>query len=121
MFMRAVLSELRRAYNALQKNLRAARKDPAWNFNQRTDRKLLEERMRWELESAVQEKLRHLRHIEGVIASWEAPTKSRKKKEKANQAGKTPRVVPRRVAAPARPGPYAPPPTRPRPSSAAAR
>lgn len=78
--MRSVLAELRSSYNALQKNLRAAKKEPAWNFNKRTDRKLLEERMRWELEGSIAMQFAELRRVEALIESWEAPTKGAKKK-----------------------------------------
>jgi len=78
--MRAVLAELRSSYNALQKNLRAARKEPAWNFNRRTDRKMLEQRMRWELEGAIAMQAGELRRLEALIASWDAPKKGAKKK-----------------------------------------
>jgi len=78
--MRAVLAELRSSYNALQKNLRAAKKEQAWNFNRRTDRKMLEQRMRWELEGAIAMQAGELRRLEELIASWDAPRKGAKKK-----------------------------------------
>ncbi len=86
--MRAVLAELRRSYNALQKNLRAAKKDPAWNFGRRTDRAPLEKQMRWELESRLAQELADLRHLESLIASWAMPRKKEKKHGKKMPAAR---------------------------------
>lgn len=78
--MRSVLVELRRAFNALQKNLRAAKKDPAWGFGQVTDRTKLEAKLRKELEANLKWQLAELRQLESEIASWTTPPKTSKKK-----------------------------------------
>lgn len=77
--MRSVLAELRRSFNALQRNLRAAKKDPAWNFCGLADRSALEKRVRSELESRFQWHEGLLQTLDAQIARWSAPPKARKK------------------------------------------
>ena len=77
--MRSVLAELRSSYNALQRNLRAAKKDPAWNFGRRQDRSVLEERVRGELKSRFLWHEGLLQQLDAKIAGWSAPPKARKK------------------------------------------
>ena len=76
--MRAVLKELRRSFNALQRNLSAAKKDPAWNFARLPDHSALQKRVARELESEVSFLERRLGDIEALIASWSGSPKSRK-------------------------------------------
>lgn len=83
--MRAVLTELRRSFNALQRNLRAAKDDLAWNFAGRTNRSALEKRVRSELEAKRQGLERMLQMLDAKIAGWSAPPKARKKPAKRQQ------------------------------------
>ena len=76
--MRSVLAELRRSFNALQRNLRAAKQDPAWNFARLKEHSLLQKRMRGDLESNLFWHEGRLQQIEALIASWSAPRKRRK-------------------------------------------
>jgi hypothetical protein len=73
--MRAVLSELRSAFNALQRTLRGAKKDHAWNFARLEDRSQVEARVRREMESTVGWHEDQLRQLEALIAKWSAPKK----------------------------------------------
>jgi hypothetical protein len=70
--MRSVLAELRRSLKALQKNLRAARKEPAWNFSRASaeDRSGMEWTMRMELKARLSLQECELQRLEGLIASW---------------------------------------------------
>jgi hypothetical protein len=80
--LRAVLAELRSAFNALQRNLRAARKEPAWDFVRVKNRAALEKRLRRELESELAGREDDLSRLEALIAGWSAPPKARKKPRK---------------------------------------
>jgi hypothetical protein len=77
--LRAVLDELREAFNALQRNLRAAREDPAWGFARLANRSRLEKRIRRELESDLVWHEDRLEELEVLIARWSAPRKARRK------------------------------------------
>ena len=76
--MRSVLAELRSAFNALQRNLRAAKKDHAWNFARLEDRSKIEARVRREMESTLAWHEGQLRELEALLAKWSAPPKPRK-------------------------------------------
>ncbi len=84
--MQAVLAELRRSFNALQRNLRDAKKDLAWNFCDLQDRSILAERVRSELESRFRGHERILSQLDARIAQWAAPPKARKKPTARYQA-----------------------------------
>jgi hypothetical protein len=82
--MRAVLDELRGAMNALQRNLRAAKKDPAWNFVRLEDRRSLEEQQRNELATNLERLEEEFNELTGIIAMWSAKqTNPRKKPQKS--------------------------------------
>lgn len=83
--MRSVLAELRSSFNALQRNLRAAKKDPAWNFGRQQDRSVLEKRVREELESRVRWHEGFLEALDAKIAGWSAPPKVRKRSVPSTQ------------------------------------
>lgn len=70
--MRSVLAELRRSFKALQKNLRAAKKEPAWNFGPLAaeERLKLERRMRFEYQATLRAQEGELREMEAMIAGW---------------------------------------------------
>ena len=84
--MRSVLTELRRSFNALRRNLRAAKEDPAWNFSQLKDRAALEKKVRLGLASNLERREQRLRWLEEQIADWSAPAKGRRKHATSQQA-----------------------------------
>jgi len=71
--MRAVLSELMRDLKALQKSLRSAKKEKAWNFARSKDRPAMKARIRGELEKSLGEQEQHLRELEALINHWSEP------------------------------------------------
>ncbi|MDR3403587.1 MAG: hypothetical protein P4L99_13900 [Chthoniobacter sp.] len=75
--MRSVLAELRNAFTALQRTLRTAKKDHAWNFARRKDRTKVADRVRREMESTLIWHEDQLRELEALIAHWSAPAKDR--------------------------------------------
>lgn len=76
--MRSVVAELRRSFNAIQRNLRAAKQHPAWNFWGLRNRSALEKRVRDSLKSMLHWHEWRLRQLEAEIASWSPPPKARK-------------------------------------------
>lgn len=76
--MREVLAELRHAFAALQKSLRAARKDPAWNFSRGADRTAIEARLQRRYSASLAARRRRLRECETLIARWARPPKSQR-------------------------------------------
>jgi hypothetical protein len=84
--MRSVLGELRRSFNALQRSLRGAKKDPAWNFARTTDREAVRARLQRQIESDLARQKARLKDLEAQIARWSAAPKSRKQKVNGYQA-----------------------------------
>lgn len=80
--MRAVLAELRRSFNELQRNLRMAKNDPAWDFCRVSDHSALRRRISSELESRLKRNENRQRQLDEEIARWSTPPKSRKKPAK---------------------------------------
>jgi hypothetical protein len=78
--LKSVLAELGRSLRALQKSLRAARHEPAWNFARSSDHTEVRNRMRRELESAQAELQARLNHVENLLARWSAPAAGRKRR-----------------------------------------
>jgi hypothetical protein len=76
--MRSVLAELRDAFNALQRNIRSAKKDPAWNFARLADRSKIESRLRRDMETTLAWHEDQLRQLEAMIEQWSTPTKRRR-------------------------------------------
>jgi hypothetical protein len=76
--MREVLAELRRAFLALQKSLRAARKDPAWNFSRGADREHVAARLERRIHGDLAARRKRLRECEALIARWSRPSQSRR-------------------------------------------
>ncbi|MEP6672058.1 MAG: J domain-containing protein [Chthoniobacter sp.] len=74
--MRSVFAELRNAFNALQRTLRTAKKDHAWNFARRKDRSKVEGRVRREMETTLAWNEDQLRELNALIAQWSAPPNS---------------------------------------------
>ena len=83
--MRSVLTELRSSFNALQRNLRAAKQDPAWNFGRLPDHSVLEQNVRRELESKLRWHEEFLEGLNARIARWSAPPKVRRRPVPASQ------------------------------------
>lgn len=86
--MQSVLAELRGAFTALQRTLRTARKDPAWNFARGSDRSKTESRLRQDMEATLIWHEDQLRQLEALIAEWSQPAKRRpgQRPPKAEQA-----------------------------------
>jgi hypothetical protein len=83
--MRSVLAELRRSYNALQRNLKAAQLDPAWNFAHRQDRAMLEKRMTRDLQRNITDLEKHLQALEAQIAKWASPRGDRRRNDQSGR------------------------------------
>jgi hypothetical protein len=77
--MREVLTELRRAFATVQKNLRAARKEPAWRFARRADREALAARLERRFRRDLLTRQRRLRRCEALIASWARPGRAQRR------------------------------------------
>jgi hypothetical protein len=78
--MHAVLAELERDLKALQKSLRRARKDDAWNFAHTDGRTALQARIRRELETSQAKQQQHLSELEALLDSWSQPPFVQKRK-----------------------------------------
>lgn len=83
--MRSVLGELRRSFNALQRSLRGAKKDPAWNFARTADREAVRARLQRQLESDLARQKARLKEIEAQIAAWSSAPKARRQKVSGRQ------------------------------------
>jgi hypothetical protein len=77
--LRAVLKELRRSYQALQRSLSAARKELAWEFRN-ADLVRLEARMRKQMEQDRGRLREQCREVEAFISSWSEAKRKRPKK-----------------------------------------
>ncbi len=75
--MQSVLAELKSALRALQKNLRAARKERAWGFARLADRAPLENRIQRELQKDLAVNEEQLRRLEALIRQWATPPRQR--------------------------------------------
>ena len=78
--LQLVLKSLERDLQALKRTLSAAKKDPAWNFSNRTDRSTMEKGIRREMKEELTYQRRYLEDMERQIASW-ANVPAKKKKE----------------------------------------
>jgi hypothetical protein len=83
--MRSVLRELRRSFNALQRSLRGAKKDPAWNFARTADRASVGARLQRRLESDLAMQKARLCELDALISRWSAPPKPKRRKPAENQ------------------------------------
>ena len=86
--MQSVLTELRSACRALQRNLRAAKKDHAWNFARLENRSKVEARVRLEMESTLAWHESQLRELEALLAKWSVPPKLRQRPAGAEKDGR---------------------------------
>lgn len=75
--MQSVLAELRGAFTALQRTMRTAKKDLAWNFARLGDRSKIESRLRQDMETTLAWHEDQLRQLEALIAEWSQPAKRR--------------------------------------------
>ena len=73
--MRSVLSELRKAFRALQKSLGLAKKDPAWNFARVTNRLPAKAGIQRKLNAELAKNEAYLAQLNAHIAVWEAAAK----------------------------------------------
>ena len=76
--MRSVLSELRKAFRALQKSLGLAKKDPAWNFARVTNRLPAKAGIQRKLDAELAKNEAYLAQLNAHIAVWEAAAKKTK-------------------------------------------
>jgi hypothetical protein len=89
--MLAILKDLRRSFNGVQRNLRLAMQDLSWNFSKLADRSKLKERIRRELDMELARSTEKLGALETKIAKWTAP-KGKSKKGKARTVSEHPEL-----------------------------
>ena len=81
--LKSVLAELGRSLRALQKSLRGARREPAWNFARVTDHTEVRNRIRRELEESRADLKSRLSQLEKLFAAWSQPPPDRRRKGRA--------------------------------------
>ncbi len=79
--LRAALGEIHRALRALEKSLRAARQDPAWDFARLGPQPALQARLQRQIFVELDRVKRELAEHDALIAFWERPSPKRKKKK----------------------------------------
>ena len=85
--MRTILKNIRSAFNDVQRKLRTAREDAAWNFSKLRDRMELECRMQKQLSVDTARAAERLSALEARIASWTSTNlKAKKPQPKAQPA-----------------------------------
>jgi len=80
--MRAVLAELRRSLKALEKSLKDAKKDPAWDFARSKNREAVKARMEREMRSELSQAEAEYAEMRGRVRRWEEAAKPAPKREK---------------------------------------
>lgn len=104
--IRSALKELRRAFQALQRSLSQAKKDPAWKFAGMTNRQHVRAGIQRKLESTLRGHEADLAELDEQIARWEAAAdriKTPKRKQKGPpQSNTPPPKMPRRDGPPPR-------------------
>jgi hypothetical protein len=80
--MRMALDELNRAFRAIQRSIRGARRDPAWGFSRNPFRGPMEKRFRREMEESLDEQRSVLAALKATIADWSRPWQPPAKKVK---------------------------------------
>jgi len=88
--MRGALEELKRALRAVQRSIRESKRDPAWAFNQKTERKFMEKSIRREMEASLSEQRQVLAQIKRTLADWSRPWNPPAKKTKKQQSKPAP-------------------------------
>ena len=77
--MRSVLRELRRSFSALQRSLKAGKRELAWNFVRTTDRTILQARLQRQFDADLAAQQESLREMEALLAEWSSQPKPRRK------------------------------------------
>lgn len=73
--MRAVLAELRRSFRALEKSLKDARRDPAWDFARSKNREAVKTRMEREMRRDLSQAEADYAEMRGRVQRWEEAAK----------------------------------------------
>jgi hypothetical protein len=81
--LRAALAEIDGAVHVLDKSLRSARKDPAWNFSKIGLQPALKNRLERELASQLKKAKEDLARKEALVALWESAPARKKKAKRA--------------------------------------
>ena len=84
--LRAALAEIDGALHVLNKSLRSARQDPAWNFSKIGLEPALKSRLERDLARQLQKAKEDLVRKEALIALWESAPASKKKTKRAAPA-----------------------------------
>jgi hypothetical protein len=71
--IRRALEELHRAFQAIQRSLAEAKRDPAWGFSRNPYHGPLESRIRRELEESLDEQRWELADLKHLIDDWSRP------------------------------------------------
>ncbi len=88
--MRATLAELKQAWQAIQRSMANAQRDPAWNFSRARNTAQREARVRRELERDLADQRWLLADLKRIVAAWSRPPQSQPKKRahaRGNHAG----------------------------------
>jgi hypothetical protein len=96
--MRSALKELRKAFQALQRSLAEAKKDPAWKFAALTNRQQIRAGIQRSLERDLNDHRADLARLDAHIARWKAAAdriKSRRGKPPPKQKPPPPSKMPR--------------------------
>lgn len=81
--MNAVIAELTRAYNALRKSLRQAKKHGAWNFVRSKSRDKLFKKIEREIKADIESQNRALQEFTAILNVWSQPPPKPKAKRSA--------------------------------------
>lgn len=85
--LRSALQELRRSVQAMLRSLSRAKSDPAWDFSRSDDHSTLEAKLARQFKQDRSRQVAVLRELESLIAAWEPPPKSRKRKKRTESKG----------------------------------
>ncbi len=97
--IRRALADFNRAFRAIQRNLREAKRDPAWGFSRNPCDSSVEKRIRRELQESLSYQRSVLADLKGTIEDWSRPwhppVKKPKKQSKALEKPKAERTGPK--------------------------
>jgi hypothetical protein len=71
--IRGALADFNRAFRAIQRSLREAKRDPAWGFSRNPNHGQMEMRIRREMEESLSHQRRVLADLKGTIDDWSRP------------------------------------------------